>query len=173
MNHRIVYAYAVLRYLHDVVSGERLNVGVVVLSPTSGKLIARFAPNLERVVGAFPSASHSGLKAALASIESRIDRVNATEGMTLPDLLARVLPPDDSSFQWSEPGSGVTIDINSVLEELHERFVTRHARSYSEPLDALQTGDLYAVAPGWTNKTLACNDLGDWQEIEAAAGGAP
>lgn len=41
-------------------------------------------------------------------------------------LLATVLPPDDSSFQFSQPGSGVSDDLDETLKELFQKFVERY-----------------------------------------------
>ena len=41
MTEKQAYSYTVLRYIHDVVSGETLNVGVVMHAPAVGFLKAR------------------------------------------------------------------------------------------------------------------------------------
>ena len=40
----------------------------------------------------------------------------------------KALALDDSSFQWSPPGSGVTRDPEATLEQIYARFVTSHER---------------------------------------------
>jgi hypothetical protein len=44
-------------------------------------------------------------------------------------LAHSVLPPDDSSLQWSEPGSGITEDPSATLESIYARMVTRYDKS--------------------------------------------
>lgn len=45
---------------------------------------------------------------------------------TITELATRVLPRDDSSFQWSTPGLGVSSDLPKTPEDLYERLVTRY-----------------------------------------------
>lgn len=137
MNKKMLYTYAILRYVHDVVAGEFLNLGVTLLSPSNGKLLFSHTNNFERIVRAFPNANRQALKAAAAFVQSNIDKLNASgDTTTLEDMLNRALPSDDSSFQWSSIGSGVTSDISVTLEELNHRFVDRFALSYGAPQDA-------------------------------------
>jgi hypothetical protein len=42
-------------------------------------------------------------------------------------LLKEVLPPDDSAIQFSPPGYGVSLNLESTLTELYERYVERYA----------------------------------------------
>ena len=41
MNEENAYSYTILRYVHDVVAGEFLNVGVVMHAPAGGALLVR------------------------------------------------------------------------------------------------------------------------------------
>jgi hypothetical protein len=67
---------------------------------------------------------------------------------TIETLLSRVLPPDDSAFQFSPAGVGVSADLNETLRELFSRFVDKYSspelirrdeeevwRVYREPLE--------------------------------------
>ena len=71
---------------------------------------------------------------------------------TIEQLLARVLPPDDSSIQFSRPvGVGVSSNLERTLAELFDRYVARYEsrpgasrrdkediwRVFREPLDKL------------------------------------
>jgi hypothetical protein len=47
---------------------------------------------------------------------------------TIDQLLKRVLPPDDSSVQFSNPpGVGLSADLDKTLTELFDRYVERYA----------------------------------------------
>ena len=49
-------------------------------------------------------------------------------GRTIEQLLARVLPPDDSSLQFSYPvGVGLSSDLEKTLRELFSRYVEPYA----------------------------------------------
>ncbi|MGO8675478.1 MAG: hypothetical protein ACLQVX_06370 [Limisphaerales bacterium] len=45
---------------------------------------------------------------------------------TVMDVAHAVLPPDDSSLQWSPPGSGISDNLSQTLESLFERLVIQY-----------------------------------------------
>lgn len=127
------YTYMILRYRHDPVAGEQINVGIVLHAPRSGFLGAVVRRAYGRVAKLFPTLDGATLRHDLTSIErtfqkmakervsgDMIDQPNAST------YALRVVGKDDSSLIWSEMGSGVTSDPAKTLEDLHCRFVTRH-----------------------------------------------
>jgi hypothetical protein len=78
-------------------------------------------------------------------IEDRIQRIGGQISASLPfdsgtkieNLLAMVLPPDDSAFQFSAPGVGVTRDLEETLKGLFDRFVEK----YSTPFESARRDD--------------------------------
>ncbi len=89
-----------------------------------------------------------------ARIEERGQRLKSELPFELPvreieRLLAEVLPPDDSAFQFSSAGGGLTSDPEKTLDELYQRYVERYTlrgitpsrgdedvwKVYKEPLD--------------------------------------
>ena len=66
-----------------------------------------------------------------ARIEERGQRLKSELPFELPvreieRLLAEVLPPDDSAFQFSSAGGGLTSDPEKTLDELYQRYVERY-----------------------------------------------
>ena len=134
MNNTTPYSYSVLRYVHDTTSGEFINVGVAVYSPT-----ARFAGALcrntyGRLSKVFPDIKADHFKSLMCYIQARFDQLGERLVDELPfepadsvlDLAHRILPDDDSSLQWSPAGVGRTENPAEVLEKLYERFVMRY-----------------------------------------------
>ena len=129
------YSFTILRYIHDIISGEFLNVGVVVYSPDSRELVVRTQSSIGRVRAAFPDMDLHIFRNMVKSIESGIARL-AEEIADTPqddgeDRDARnhgrsVLPDDDSSLQWGPVGFGITTDVSSTLDRLFARYVTKH-----------------------------------------------
>lgn len=129
------YTYLVLRYVHDIVSGEQLNVGVVVYSPKAEFLGALCRPTYARLSRAFPGLRGESFKAIARYIQSELERIaeqlqttssrEAVSPPTILEIATRVLPRDESSFQWSSPALGVSDNLSQTLEELYERLVTR------------------------------------------------
>ena len=123
------YAFSVLRYVHDVVTGEFVNVGVVVFAPRTGFLSARCTSHFRRAAQLFGGIDGGAFRRVTRFVESEINRV----GRDFPSLvlgeekiesvLARVLPPDDSAMQFSKAGAGLSEDPERTLDELYDRFV--------------------------------------------------
>lgn len=172
---RYIYAYSVLKYVHDVVSGESLNVGTVVLHTSSGELSFRHAQSLDRVATAFPSASLSGLRSTLRWISESIDQLNAlscAKSDALPSLLEKILPTNTSSLQWSNLGSGVANSTSNVVDELYERFVSRCFRGFDEVESAIVETKRYSESRHRSILRQASNDdlSSEWGQLEAIGG---
>ncbi len=136
MTEKLGYSYTVLRYVHDVVSGEALNVGVVMHVPSTGLLEVRTRKTIGRLKQTFPDldrhefveamkAVERGLKAASKRLEHKalFDQKSDARIQAL-----QVLPEDDSALQWSPVGSGLTANPARTFESLYRRYVARYDR---------------------------------------------
>jgi hypothetical protein len=128
------YSSITLRYVHDVVTGEFANIGVVLYSPEQRFLEARFTTSYERLNAIFLKIDHLHFRGLMRYMANRFDEIGADirDGLQIPpvtalkEIVRQVLPPDDSSLQWSEQGGGFTDDPGKTLEELYERLVERY-----------------------------------------------
>jgi len=128
------YSTITLRYMHDVVTGEFANIGVVLYSPEQRFLEARFTTSYERLNAIFLKIDHLHYRALMRYMANRIDEIGADirDGLNVPpvtgltEIVRQVLPPDDSSLQWSEPGGGFTENPAATLDELYKRLVERY-----------------------------------------------
>lgn len=133
MSNRMAYTYSVLRYVHDVGSGEFLNVGVVIWAPETCSLRAKFKTTYTRLKAAFPNLDGEAYRNRARWIQQSFDSLRHTTegqlrfdaGKRLEDILSSVLPKDDSSLQWSGVGSGLTKDLDAALNTLYRRFVVK------------------------------------------------
>ena len=134
MTEKQAYSYTVLRYIHDVVSGEWLNVGVVMHAPAVSFLKVRTRKTIGRLIQAFPDLDRVDFADAMQAVDRGISAV-AKQADKLPLFDARtdarahalkVLPDDDSALQWSPTGVGLTADPPRTFERLYERYVTRY-----------------------------------------------
>ncbi len=132
---KTAYTYTLLRYVHDVASGEFANVGVVLFSPTARYAGALCRETHGRISKMFPDINRDGFKSLMRYIESQIDAAGARMQGELPletlpaDALAlarTVLPHDDSSLQWGPVGGGLCDDPAQKLEDLFARYVERY-----------------------------------------------
>lgn len=121
----------VIRVAPDASSGEMLNIGVVLHSPSHRYLAARFTSTWKRVTDAFPDADAVHLRRVASSISSSCDVTYSDQlSLTEPpaDVIAvvrKIVPDDDASLLLSAPLAGVTVDPERTLGELFERFVVR------------------------------------------------
>jgi len=132
---KTAYTYTLLRYVHDVASGEFANVGVVVFSPDVRYAGALCRETYGRISKMFPNMNRDGFKSLMRYIEAQIDAAGARMQGELPleampvdaGALARsVLPHDDSSLQWGPVGGGLCDDPAQKLEDLFARYVVRY-----------------------------------------------
>lgn len=133
MSPRTTYTYTVLRYVHDVASGEFLNVGVALLAPGQRYVNARCRTNYGRLRSVFPTLDGESFRAAMRHVTHSFGRFRdelrdelqlRAPAKDVMDFALAVLGKDDSSLQWSPVGSGVTADPERTLGQLFERFVT-------------------------------------------------
>lgn len=128
------YSFTVLRYVHDVTTGEFVNVGVALYAPKSRFIGARCRTTYDRISSVFPGLNGPALKRLMKKVQSRFYE----EGSRLQELPFDGVPqsvinvahgivsPDDSSLQWAPAGGGLTEDPEKTLEQLYKRMVTRY-----------------------------------------------
>lgn len=133
---RAGYTFSILRYTHDPIAGESLNVGVLIHSYASGYLDVRIEYRYERLSKTFARFDGERFKQILNHFESEIDAQRAVmdapalfvrdsgELRTATDIGRQVWRDPGLSFRLSEPMAGVSEDLSSTLDELFERFVT-------------------------------------------------
>jgi hypothetical protein len=134
MSTRTPYSYTILRYVHDISTGEFINVGVVVSSPDVGFIGARFKSAYSRVKNAFPTLRGEDFRARIQKLQSKFDglqrqsigQLPLDSGRKLMQIVHEVLPADDSALQWSPVGSGLSKDLHATVVSLHKRFVTKY-----------------------------------------------
>lgn len=134
MTDKLPYTYSVLRYVHDVAAGERVNVGVVLYCPKAHYFGARLRHTHGRFSDLFPDLDPAAFKASMSALERGFRTVSEAckrDDLFRPkadavSLACSVLPADDSSLQWSSLGSGLTADPERQLEHLYQRLVSRY-----------------------------------------------
>ena len=132
MSTKTPYTYTVLRYVHDIATGEFLNVGVALLAPEHRYVNAQCRTSFQRLKQVFPSLDGDSFRSAMRHLNHSFERFQQELRDELPlrqttggvmDYAHAVLGADDSSLQWSPMGSGLTVDPERTLEQLFDRFV--------------------------------------------------
>ncbi|RBP90265.1 DUF3037 domain-containing protein [Paenirhodobacter enshiensis] len=130
------YSYVVLRYIHDVLTGEFVNVGLVMVVPGRPMILTKARKTFGRIKNVFPDLDSDSYKRAIEAIERgmrAVERGLKSEGLfkgdkTAGDYARIALPLDDSSLQWSPIGSGLTADPQKTFDQLYLRLVARYDR---------------------------------------------
>lgn len=130
-----LYQFAVLRYVHDPVTEEFLNIGVVVYSPEARYLKALINHNYGRLSDAFQRVNGAFYRKLTQNLENRLnqtyEKLNQSQWIDKPlerleMLLGQILPPDDSSLRFSGFGGGLSADLDGALVALYQRLVTHY-----------------------------------------------
>jgi hypothetical protein len=154
---RVAYSFSVLRYVHDPVTQEFVNIGVAVFSPDAKFLRAICTTSYSRITHLFQRIDGNRFRQLTRYIQDQIcaaglDYESALpfeSGQAIEHLLAKVLPPDDSAIQFSKVGVGLSADLDRTLNELFQRHVEMYIalgesprrsdedvwRVFKEPLD--------------------------------------
>jgi hypothetical protein len=136
---RTSYSFSVLRYVHDPVTQEFINIGVAVFSANARFFRANCTTHYARITRMFTKIDGNRFRQLTRYIQDHINEIGQNLSLK-PDLpfdsapkiehlLAQVLPVDDSSVQFSHAGAGLSSDLEKTLAELFDRYVERYALS--------------------------------------------
>ena len=153
---KVAYSFSVLRYVHDPTTQEFVNIGVAIFSAEAQYLRAICTSNYGRITQMFQKIDGPGFRQISRHIQEQICVAGQSQKSALPfesnfnieQVLAKILPPDDSAIQFSKAGVGLSTDLDRTLSELYQRHVehyislveTRRSdedvwRVFKEPLD--------------------------------------
>ena len=189
---RTPYTFSILRYVHDPVTREFINIGVAVYSREAGFLRALCTTHYARITRTFTKIDGDRFRQLTRYIQEQVSAIGESLPMELPfeadvaieSLLARVLPPDDSSVQFSLPSAGLSGDLERTTAELFERYIERYSltsessrrddediwRTFKEHLERLHLTALLApkriVAPNYEYEFQRAWKNGVWHLYE-------
>jgi hypothetical protein len=121
--------------VHDPLIQEFVNVGVVLYAPKARFISAMCTERYGRLTKMFIQVQGTHFRQTVGYIESRIEEEGERLLKELPfdkqpasiaEIMLRILPKDDSAFQFSAPGSGLTDNPEKTLEELYNLYVNKY-----------------------------------------------
>lgn len=136
------YSFSVLRYTHDVVTGEFINVGIVLYAPKAKFLSAICTSRYGRLSKMFNNVNGEHFKYVVRYIQAQIEEEGERltgelqfdkTPKTVLEFTAKVLPRDDSSLQFSPEGFGITDNPQFTLEQLYTRYVEQYFEKAERP----------------------------------------
>ena len=134
MTDKTPYSYTLLRYVHDVLTGEFVNVGVVLFVPSQGLVRYRMRGTIGRLKGVFPDIDRKAFLSSMTAVRKGLQLAARNEkeaGLLKSEgdaaaIARRAVPPDDSSLQWSPCGTGLTTNPDETLNRVFDRYVSRY-----------------------------------------------
>jgi hypothetical protein len=192
------YEYVVLRYVHDPVADECLNIGVLVFSQTPKAIFfdSRFEQRYGRLSETFAGFDGENFRRYVGRIERHVElscaRLNESllfrpDAPTFERLLKEIVPDSGMSFRYGPVCAGITDDPSAELGNLFFRFITSQYErgqttnrndeavwnSFKGPLKA------YQVLDKLVEKTFMADDFeytfprafknGKWHILESAS----
>jgi Protein of unknown function (DUF3037) len=134
MSDKLPYTYTILRYVHDVMTGEFVNVGVVMHVPSQRRVLAKTRTTIGRLRGVFPDLDRDAFTSAMRAVQRSLSTIEKETTISEGDATAfasYAVPRDDSSLQWSPAGSGLTSAVERTFERLYDRFVAKYDRRFT------------------------------------------
>lgn len=133
------YSYSVLRYVHDIVTGEFVNVGIVFLAPrhngSDPVVLCEFKDRIQRLRSLFPDIDRIAFVDAIAAVRrastivaKQVQRDRLFSSGDARSIATRMLPHDGSSLQWSEVGTGIAKDLGKEFARVRDRMLSNYDR---------------------------------------------
>jgi hypothetical protein len=128
------YQYQVLRFLPDRVSGEFVNLGVVVYDQKRKQLIGKFYQKITRVSSFFPTINSRYLASTLKFLQKEFEiicskfnsEISFESIESIDEITRQVLPKDDSALFFTDSKKLLELTIDMAVEDLYEKFVVNY-----------------------------------------------
>jgi Protein of unknown function (DUF3037) len=137
----IKYEYQILRYRHDVVSGEFVNIGIAFFDVENRVVRARVVPNQGRIAHFFGTVSSAFLLKTVKLIEYELNQIGKqlesdaflNPFTTITDLTSTVLPINDNGLFFSDVSKGWHFDHDKAFNATFDRLIGQYTQESSEP----------------------------------------
>ncbi|MCU0353576.1 MAG: DUF3037 domain-containing protein [Cytophagales bacterium] len=138
------YTYSILQYIHSQAIGEVVNIGLLCIFPSHGKVVFRHAESLSRPKTLYPAFPESLVKSYLKAFLQKSTDINQ-QWPLFGNALSRngaatfiqeeFLYKDDSALQFSEPRTGVLYaEESKVVDALYEQYLGRFHHKTTLPI---------------------------------------
>lgn len=128
------YQYQVLRYLHDHVTGEFVNAGLIFYEPQTRFLRAQVITKAQRLTGFFPGLSAKPILADLRYFAKSINQqaqdialIPLLGSITFADDLAAItaalIQPNDAGWQLTPVQRGLSHNPEGTCQDLYHRLI--------------------------------------------------
>ncbi|MFN8577966.1 MAG: DUF3037 domain-containing protein [Candidatus Sericytochromatia bacterium] len=130
----INYKYQILRYTHDQMTGEFVNVGLVLYSDEHKYLRSKFINKFSRLSNFFPDINGHHLIKTLKHLEDNFLKINDFYSKDIEQITSLCLPKDNAPLYFSDIKAGFMPPLKSdaknildhVFDNLFERLITHY-----------------------------------------------
>lgn len=129
---KLVFHYAVLRFMPNIDTREFANVGLVLVAPDSGKFVFKLAPErFTRIIRFFGSSNEEVYRESVALFSDELNRFqkycldNGLRGNKLAEQFREQVRLRESVIYYSPIGTMIGEHPEKALIELYERLVMR------------------------------------------------
>lgn len=134
------YQYQIIRYIHDRITGEFVNVGLILFLPDTNFLHSKFVNKFSRISNFFNEINGYSLLSSLKQFEKEVEiiskRIDSNDlfekFISLNEITNSILIKDDSAIDCSEVKFGIDIDGKIAIDDLFERLVDRYNQDYDK-----------------------------------------
>lgn len=139
----VAYEYQILRYRHDVATGEFANVGLVYFDPAARVLKVEVVDKYRRLSEFFGQVQGTALLRTLRGIKYELQKtaerlqneLDFARPAAVADITRAVLPPDDNALFFSETFRGWHFEHDLAFAELFDRILRRYLDPSTERHD--------------------------------------
>ena len=140
INKTVKYEYQILRYRHNAVSGEFVNIGIVFLDAENRFLRARVTEKYRRISLFFGHVSGKFLLTAIKQMEKAFNKIgndwatdsNFKRPNSLNDITVSVLPLNDNGLFFSDVLKGWHLDSQQAFNDTYDRLIGQYSDETSE-----------------------------------------
>ena len=124
--------YQIVRYIHDQVTGEFVNIGVIVYQPELQFLQAKFINRFSRITQFFNNVNGNHLLSTLRLFNQKLnlesERLSElfSDHRSLVEITSSILPKDDRALVCSELMYGIDLSPDAFLEDNYERLIAKY-----------------------------------------------
>lgn len=132
------YEYSILRYLHDQVTDEFINVGIILFSSEEKIVLFKSIESAKRISDFFNGVDGKRVRYLISSITSSVSNINKAlseelnfDGFNkIEKICDNIIPKDDSALFFSESKKGRTLDYQLAINNLYDKMVSKYESSY-------------------------------------------
>lgn len=128
------YQYQILRFISNPISQEFVNLGLVLYSRQNRFLKFYAVKNVSRLHSFFPQVNSKHIQLILKELETQVTAMASRLASELFDfedlenLTSQLLPPDDSSLQFSSAKSGQTQDVQKMFDFVKSELFLKYEK---------------------------------------------